>query len=175
MQVTPDGRPIPGKDGGRTQKRSPAGRAESEGLQTAVQAEQSAPSPAPQGGRIGQAMGIFALRSRLLPSTAVDGSRFPGLFPAAQAVLAVGRRPVGQDGEGQSTRPAHTAANPNPVVAFVVCLFPPPAMTGDRVLAAPRTAPWQERQRKGRHPGSDLSSDSGSAIKRITAGVKARR
>src|SRR6516164_5952986 len=120
-------------------------------------------------------MGVFGLRSGLLPSTAVDGSRFPGLFPAAKAVLAVGRRPMGQDGEGQSTGPAHAATDPNPVVAFVVGLFLPPAMTGDGVLAAPRAASWQERQRKGRHPGSYLSSDSGSAIKRITAGVKARR
>ena len=96
----------------------------------------------PQGGRIGQAMRVFGLRSRLLPSAAVVGSRFPGLFPTGKAVLAVGRRPVGQDGEGQSTRPAHPAADPNPVVAFVVGLFPPPAMTGDRVLAAPRTPSW---------------------------------
>jgi hypothetical protein len=129
--------------------------------------------PAPKSGRIRQAMGVLDLRRRLLPSAAVVGRRFPGLFPAAKAVLAVGRRPVRQDGEGQSTRPAHAAADPNPVVAFVVGLFPPPAMTGDRVLAASRTPSWHERQRKCSHPGSNLSSGSGSAIKRITAGVKA--
>jgi hypothetical protein len=82
---------------------------------------------------------------------------------------------VRQDGEGRSTGAAHPAADPNPVVAFVVGLFPPPAMTRDRVLAAPRTPSWQERQRKCIHPGSKLSSGSGSAIKRVTAGVKARR
>jgi len=118
------------------------GPTEPEGLQAAAQAEQSAPCPAPQGGRIGYAMGVFGLRSRLLPSGAEVRSRFPGLFPAAKGVLAVGRRPVGQDGEGQSTRPAHPAPDPNPVVAFVVGLFLAPAMTGDGVLAAPRAPPW---------------------------------
>ena len=76
---------------------------------------------------------------------------------------------------GQSTRPAHAAADPNPVVAFVVGLFPSPAVACDCILAAPRAASWQERHRKRSHPGSDLSSGFGSAIKRITAGVKARR
>ena len=156
-------------------KRMASGASRTRGRQTAVQAEQPAPCPAPQGGRIGQAMGVFGLRSRLLPNAAVVRSRFPGLFPAAKAVEAVGRRPVRQDGEGQSTGPAHAAADPNPVVAFVVGLFPPSAMTDDGVLAALRTPSWQERQRKRSHPGSDLSSGSGSAIKRITAGVKARR
>jgi len=69
---------------------------------------------------------------------------------------------------GQSTRPAHAAADPNPVVAFVVGLFPSPAVACDCILAAPRAASWQERHRKRSHPGSDLSSGFGSAIKRIS-------
>jgi hypothetical protein len=142
------------------------GPAEPEGSQTAVQAEQPAPRPAPQSGRVGQAMRIFGLRSRLLPNAAVVGGRFPGLLPAAKAVLAVGRRPVGQDGKGQSTEPAHPAADPNPVVAIVVGRFPPPAVAGDRILAAPRAPPWQERQRKRGHPGSDLSSGPGQCDKK---------
>ena len=44
-------------------------------------------------------------------------------------------------------------------------------MTDDGVLPADGTLPRQEGQRD--HPGSILSFDSGSAIKRITAGVKA--
>ena len=44
-------------------------------------------------------------------------------------------------------------------------------MTGDRILPADGTLPRQEGQRD--HPGSMLSFVSGSAIKRITAGVKA--
>src|SRR5215469_5851285 len=70
-QNTAEGRPIPGKDGGRTQKESPVGPAEPKSRQTAVQAEQPAPGPAPQGGRIGQAIGVFGLRNRLLPDAAV--------------------------------------------------------------------------------------------------------
>ena len=44
-------------------------------------------------------------------------------------------------------------------------------MADDRVVLANGTSPRQEVQRN--HPGSMLSSASGSAIKRITAGVKA--
>jgi hypothetical protein len=46
-------------------------------------------------------------------------------------------------------------------------------MANDRVIPANRALPRQEVQRD--HPGSMLSFASGSAIKRITAGVKARR
>ena len=46
-------------------------------------------------------------------------------------------------------------------------------MADDRVVLANRTSPRQKVQRD--HPGSMLSFASGSAIKRITAGVKARR
>jgi hypothetical protein len=49
----------------------------------------------------------------------------------------------------------------------------PPSMTDDRVTTANRASPWEQIQRD--HPGSILSFASGSAIKRITAGVKARR
>jgi len=46
-------------------------------------------------------------------------------------------------------------------------------MANDRVVPAKRTSPRQEVQWD--YPGSMLSFASGSAIKRITAGVKARR
>jgi len=46
-------------------------------------------------------------------------------------------------------------------------------MADDRVPLANRTSPRQKVQ--GDHPGSMLSFASGSAIKRITVGVKARR
>jgi hypothetical protein len=46
-------------------------------------------------------------------------------------------------------------------------------MADDGVVMPNRTAPRQKFQ--GDHPGSVLSFASGSAIKRITAGVKARR
>jgi hypothetical protein len=52
-----------------------------------------------------------------------------------------------------------------------MALAEPPSVTGDRILPADGTLPRQEGQRD--HPGSMLSFVSGSAIKRITAGVKA--
>jgi hypothetical protein len=52
-----------------------------------------------------------------------------------------------------------------------VALAESPSVTDDRGLPADGTLPRQEGQRD--HPGSMLSFASGSAIKRITAGVKA--
>jgi hypothetical protein len=49
----------------------------------------------------------------------------------------------------------------------------PPPVADDRVLAAQRAKPRQQMQRE--NPGSTVAVVSGSAIKRITAGVKARR
>jgi len=48
------------------------------------------------------------------------------------------------------------------------------AVTDDRVPAANRTSARQLRQVDLSYPGSVLSFDHGSAIKRITAGVKVR-
>jgi hypothetical protein len=62
---------------------------------------------------------------------------------------------------------------PNAFVPVVVGLAGSPSVANDRVAPANRTLPWQEVQ--GDRPGSLLSFSSGSAIKRITAGVKARR
>ena len=60
---------------------------------------------------------------------------------------------------------------PNVIVMFAVGLAEPPSMADYRLVAANRTAPRQEIQRD--YPGSMLSFASGSAIKIITAGVKA--
>jgi hypothetical protein len=58
-------------------------------------------------------------------------------------------------------------------VLVIVGLADPQSMADDRVVVANRTSPRQKVQRD--HPGSMLSFASGSAIKIITAGVKARR
>jgi hypothetical protein len=55
----------------------------------------------------------------------------------------------------------------------VVRLLTPQAMANDSLVATQRTPSREQFQRERRHPGSVLSSASGSAIKRITAGVKA--
>ena len=62
-------------------------------------------------------------------------------------------------------------SNPNAFVLVIMGLAEPPSMADDRVVVANRTSPRQEFQRD--HPGSMLSFASGSAIKIITAGVKA--
>ena len=66
-----------------------------------------------------------------------------------------------------------SAPHPDAFVPVVVGLAESPSVADDRVVPADRTSPRQEVQRD--HPGSMLSFASGSAIKRITAGVKARR
>ena len=63
--------------------------------------------------------------------------------------------------------------HPNAFVTGIVGLAGSPAMADDRVIAANRAQPREKIKRD--HPGSMLSFASGSAIKRITAGVKARR
>ena len=55
----------------------------------------------------------------------------------------------------------------------IMALTEAPSVADDRVVTANRTSPRQALQRDP--PGSMLSFTSGSAIKRITAGVKARR
>jgi hypothetical protein len=56
-------------------------------------------------------------------------------------------------------------------VSVIVGLPEPPAVANDGVVLAERAQPRQKMQRH--YPGSLLSLVSGSAIKRITAGVKA--
>jgi hypothetical protein len=64
-----------------------------------------------------------------------------------------------------------SASHPNVFVPVIVGLAEPPSMANDRLVVANRTSPRQEVQRD--YPGSMLSFASGSAIKIITAGVKA--
>jgi hypothetical protein len=66
-----------------------------------------------------------------------------------------------------------SAPHPDTLVQVIVDLTKPQSMANDRVAPAQRTPPREEFQRD--HPGSALSFVAGSAIKRITAGVKARR
>jgi hypothetical protein len=66
-----------------------------------------------------------------------------------------------------------SASHPNAFVVFIVGLAGTPSVADDRVIVANRTSPRQEVQWD--HPGSMLSFASGSAIKRITAGVRACR
>jgi hypothetical protein len=94
------------------------------------------------------------------------------LLPAVQAVMAGWRQPIGQDREGLPARLTDPASHPDAFVLVVVTLTQSPSVANDAVVTANGTSPRQQVYRN--HPRSMLSSTSGSAIKRITAGVKAR-
>ena len=133
-------------------------------------AEQAPVCPSAQSGRIRQARRIFAVRRCLLHRIA-GGDALTGLLSTTQAEGRRRRQPIGQDREGLPARTTDSASHPDRFVLIVVALAESPSMADDRGLPADGTLPRQEGQRD--HPGSMLSFASGSAIKRITAGVKA--
>jgi hypothetical protein len=128
--------------------------------------------PPAQSGWIGRARRIFAVR-RCLLNRITCGDVLTGLLPATQAERRRRHEPIGQDREGLSAWITNPASHPNTFVPVIVGLAGSPSVADDRVAPANRTLPRQEVQ--GDHPGSMLSFSSGSAIKRITAGVKVRR
>ena len=83
------------------------------------------------------------------------------------------RQPVRQDSKRLPAQSTNPATHPDAFMLVVVRLPEPPPVANDGAIAAQRAQPWQQMQRN--YPGSMLSLVSGSAIKRITAGVKARR
>ena len=87
--------------------------------------------------------------------------------------MAGWRQPVRQDGKRLPARSATPATHPDAFVLVIMRLPEPPSVADDRAVVAERAEPWQQMQRD--YPGSMLSLFSGSAIKKITAGVKARR
>jgi hypothetical protein len=101
------------------------------------------------------------------------GDALAGLLAATQAEMPRRRQPIGQDRKRLPAWMTDSTPCPNAFAPVVVGQAEPPSMADDRVFPADWTAPRQEVQWD--HPGSMLSFASGSAIKRITAGVKARR
>jgi len=100
------------------------------------------------------------------------GDSLAGALSAIEGVASGRRQPIRQDGEGLLARPADSPAYPDAIALGIMALAEAPPVANDRVVPADWTSPRQEIQR---HPGTMLSFVSGSAIKRITAGVKARR
>ena len=115
---------------------------------------------------------IFAVRCCLLGRVA-GADPLTGLLSTPQAEMPGRRQPIRQDREGLPARLTDSAPHPDAFVPVIVGLTESPSVADDRVVLANRTSPRQAVQRN--HPGSMLSFVSGSAIKRITAGVKARR
>jgi hypothetical protein len=101
------------------------------------------------------------------------GDPLTRLLPAVEAVVPGWSHPIGQNRESLPARLTDSASHPDAFVLVIVALASAPSMANDRVVVANWTLPRQEVQWD--HPGSMLSFASGSAIKRITAGVKARR
>jgi len=101
------------------------------------------------------------------------GNALARLLSTTKAVVAGWNQPIGQNRESLPARLTDSAPHPETLVLAVVALTVSPPVADDRLVAANGTSPRQEFQRD--HPGSILSFASGSEIKRITAGVKARR
>ena len=108
-----------------------------------------------------------------LPGATRLVQQIPRLLPAVEGVVPGRRRPVGQHRKGLVAGATTAPPNPDLLVPFVVRIFEALSVTDDGPLAANRAQPGEQFQRDLGHPGSVLFSGSGSAIKRITAGVKA--
>ena len=102
-----------------------------------------------------------------------SGDPLTRLLAATKAEMPRRSQPVRQDSERLPARSADPAADPDALVLVIVRLPESPSVADDRFVVAQRAQPRQQMQRN--YPGSMLSLVSGSAIKRITAGVKARR
>ena len=63
--------------------------------------------------------------------------------PVSEAVEKAATRGLG------AARMTDSASHPDPVVALVVCLLAPLAMADDAIVAAQRTPPREQMQRKG--------------------------
>jgi hypothetical protein len=95
------------------------------------------------------------------------------LLATPQSEMRERNEPIRQNGERFPAWMANAAADPDALVSVIVRLSESPSVADDRLPLAKRAHPRQPANRN--HPGSMLSCVSGSAIKRITAGVKARR
>ena len=95
------------------------------------------------------------------------------LLAIPQSEMRERNEPIRQDGERLPAWMADAAADPDAPVSVIVCLPESASVADDRLTVAQRTYPRQKLKRN--YSGSRLSCVSGSAIKRITAGVKARR
>jgi len=103
----------------------------------------------------------------------VVGDALAGQLAATQGVWSRRREHARQNREGDSAAMTDAASNPDEIVPVIVSLPESPAVSDDGLRTTHGTATRQQAQWD--HPGPLLSFFSGSAIKRITAGVKVRR
>jgi hypothetical protein len=112
------------------------------------------------------------VRCRLLGNDAGADS-VARLLATPQSEMRERNEPIRQDGEGLSAWMTDTATDPDALVSVIVRLPESSSVADDRLALAKRAQPREQMKRD--HPGSVLSCVSGSGIKRITAGVKARQ
>jgi len=98
------------------------------------------PEPSAQRGRVGHAIGVFDRGRRSFPATPLDEIAAQRLAACDQAVMAVGRREERQEGERLAATVAQTAANLNPIMVFIMSLFPAAPVSDDRILHTNRAA-----------------------------------
>ena len=146
--------------------------ADGAGHHPAAHAEQATVCPSAESGWIRQARRIFAVW-RCLLNRITCSQMLTSLLPATHAERRQRHQPIWQDREGLPTGMTDSASHTHAFVPVVVGRAKAPSVADDRVVLANRTSSRQQFQWD--HPGSMLSLASGSAIKRITAGVKARR
>ncbi len=96
------------------------------------------PEPTAQGGEIGHAIGIFNRGRGGFPATAFHEVAPERLATRDQAVVAIRRRERRQEGERLPTKIAETSANRNPIMIFIVRLFPATPMADDRIAQTNR-------------------------------------
>ena len=106
----------------------------------AVQADR----PTAEGGGIGHPIGVLQRRRRLFPRAVLLPTPPQRLAASQQAVVGVGEREQGKQGESLSANLAKAASNPNPVVMFIVCLLATATVTDDGIALANRTSPQQD-------------------------------
>jgi len=96
------------------------------------------PEPSAQRGGIGHAIRIFDRGRRSFPTTALYEIAAQRLATCDQAVMAVGRREWRQEGKRLSASVADTAANPDPIMLFIMSLLATATVTDDGILLTNR-------------------------------------
>lgn len=115
-----------------------------------------APKPSTQRGRVGHAIRIFDRGRRSFPATAFEEIAPERLAAGDQAVVAVGRREQRQESERHPTQLAKAAANPNPIMIFVMRLFAAAAMTDEGVLGTKRASAQDDSRTRQCPIGSEV-------------------
>jgi hypothetical protein len=92
------------------------------------------PEPSAQRGGIGYAIRIFDRGRRSFPTTTLYEIAAQRMTTCDQAVMAVGRREWRQESKRLSASVANPAANPDPIMLFIMSLLASATVTDDGIL-----------------------------------------